>query len=103
MRTAIVCYDLKNVKSGDNARVKQRLELEDTTATTFQALNINSLFPERVNLHLPNTTFYVTISNLSVTSKQIANDIFSLIQSVGATPDKVYVAFITDDFILNAQ
>ena len=101
MRTAIVCYDLKNVKSGDNARVKERLELEDT-ATTFQALNVNSLFPDRVNLHLPNTTLYLNVSNSSVTSKQIANDVYSLIQSVGATPDKVYVAFITDDFILNA-
>ena len=102
MRTAIVCYDLKNVKSGDNARVKERLELEDT-ATTFQALNVNSLFPDRVNLHLPNTILYLNVSNPSVTSKQIANDVYSLIQSVGATPDKVYVAFITDDFILNAQ
>ncbi|MBD2536741.1 hypothetical protein H6G97_48860 [Nostoc flagelliforme FACHB-838] len=101
MRTAIVCYDLKNVKSGDNARVKERLELEDT-ATTFQALNVNSLFPDRVNLHLPNTRLYLNVSNPSVTSKQIANDVYSLIQSVGATPDKVYVAFITEDFIFNA-
>ncbi|WDD30128.1 hypothetical protein PQG02_00300 (plasmid) [Nostoc sp. UHCC 0926] len=103
MRTAIVCYDLKNVKSGDNRRVKEKLESFSDTFTTLQAPNINSLFLEWISFRLPDTTLYVSVSIPSLTAQQIANEVFRIIESVDAIPGKVFVAFITDYFILSAR
>jgi len=103
MRTAIVSYDLENVRLGDNFRVKSKLASFGNTYTTFQVLSTASSFPEWVNLRFPETTLCVSVINPLITTEKIADEVAIAIQSVDAIPGKIYVAFITDAFLWNAE
>ncbi|QTN32868.1 hypothetical protein HZ994_11205 [Akkermansiaceae bacterium] len=103
MKTAIISYDLRNTKPGDNSRVKSALEEFRNTHATLQALNVLSAFPRWVNLELPDTTLVATIADPDITAAKIAGEIASVIQNTNATVGKIYVAFLNtdDDFLVN--
>lgn len=103
MRTAIISYDLKGVKEGDNARVKSALTEFTNTHATLQGLDVFSAFPRWVNLNLPDTTILASIANPRVSAAQIAGEVASVIQSQKATPGRIYVAFLStdEDFLVN--
>ena len=56
MKTAVLSYDLKNTKPGDNAKVRRALESYIDTATRLSGLNALSVIPQWIRLELPDTT-----------------------------------------------
>ena len=105
MKAAIISYDLKNVTPYDNLRVKAALASFANTHSKLQGLNVLSPFPQWVDLRLPDTTLLLTVDNSAITAEQIAAEVVGLIEGLGATPDKVYVAFIEleGDFLYNSK
>lgn len=103
MRTAIISYDLKNVKDGDNSRVKAALTAFTNTHAILHGLDVFSSFPRWVNLGLPDTTVLASIANPNISAAKIATEVASVIRQEGANPDKIYVAFLStdEDFLIN--
>jgi|GEM_PF-5166659 hypothetical protein len=102
MATAIVAYDLKNVKADDNAKVKKAIVQRYTnTSTHFDSPNLLSYVPEWVRLRLPDTTIFVERAMGS--TDDAAAEIVSLIKSVGAEPGAVFVAYIGEHTLWNAD
>lgn len=96
MKSAIICYDLKNVKPYDNVLVKAELAKFSNTFTQTTGINVLSRFPDWVKMSFPDTTIIVSIPDVS-TAADIMVDILRVITSVGAEAGKVYVAFIDPD------
>lgn len=103
MKTAIISYDLKNVKSDDNEKVKKALTEYANTHASVQTLDVFSPFPRWVNLRFPDTTVLVTIANDTVTAAAIAGEVAGIILGQGAEIGKIYVGFLdlADDFLVN--
>lgn len=104
MKTAIICYDLRNVKPYDNVLVKAKLSTFSNVAMQSQGQNALSPFPDWVKLHFPDTTIIVTVVD-SITAKHLIDETLGIIASVGAEANRVYVAFIDpdNDFLWNAK
>lgn len=100
MKRALICYDLKNVTPDDNIRVKTALT-SDGFKSRHMALNLNSLFPKYFFAKLPDTTLLVDIIDQNLTPQDIGDFVVETIKSVGAIPQNVFVAFITESFIWN--
>lgn len=105
MRTAIIAYDLKNVKLGDNKRVKDYLSSHPDTSTTYRALDKDALSPQWFDASLPDTTLLLTVADPTITAEQIARRVSDVIYTLKAEPNRIYVAFIAngtnDTFIIN--
>jgi|LakMenEpi03Aug12_release.lakeMendotaPanAssembly.Ray.scaffolds.fasta_scaffold180617_4 hypothetical protein len=101
MKIAVISYDLKQVKADDNQRVKAAL-LEFTN--TYVGLKGYKLSPflERIVLRMPDTTISAEVTSVA-TPETIAHEVILVIQRVGAIPDKVYVAFIEEEYLWNAK
>jgi len=103
MKSAIICYDLKNVKPHDNILVKAELAKFSNTFTETVVDNLLSKFPDWVKLSFPDTTIIATVPD-TFTASALMEDVLRVITSVGAEADRVYIAFIDpeNDFIFNA-
>lgn len=104
MKSAIICYDLKNVKPYDNILVKAELAKFSNTTSTASADNLLSPFPDWVKMSFPDTTIIATVPS-NVAAKDLMADVLKVIASVGAHADKVYVAFIdpANDLLWNSE
>jgi len=51
---------------------------------------------------MPDTTITAEVDPASVSPMSIADVVIAVIKSVGATPDKVYVAFIDSEYLWNS-
>jgi hypothetical protein len=102
MKLAVITYDLKNVKSGDNENVKDALLGFVNTYTGLKYIDWLSGGARIVNLLYPDTTITAELEGTSETTTNIAAEVVAVIQGVGAVPDKVYVAFIEEEFLWNA-
>lgn len=102
-RIALVTYDLKDTKSGDNVRAKQALVDAGSVYTAKAGFNTLSSFPQWVKIDLPNTTLLAEVDD-SVTTEEICADVKRIITSTGSTPDKIFVCFIdySSDFLYEA-
>lgn len=101
MNTAIIAYDLKNVKPGDNTRVKEALVLRFTnTYTHLDGANNLSVFPEWVRLRFPDTTIFV--DNSTASAQAMVADVNHTILSVGAEPDAIFVAYVGENYLWNS-
>ena len=63
MKSAIICYDLKNVKPYDNILVKAELAKFRNTASTASADNLLAPFPDWVKMSFPDTTIIASVPN----------------------------------------
>ena len=99
IKTAIICYDLKNAQGNDNQKVKHALltQLNNTRATLQ-----NNLFSID-NRELPDTTLLRSIKDSNISTKQIAEEVADVIRRQGAEVGKIYVAFISisDHYLIN--
>lgn len=104
MKSAIICYDLKNVKPYDNVLVKAELAKFSNTFTHASANNMLARFPDWVKMNFPDTTIIASVPDGCVATDLMV-DILRVITSVGAEADKVYVAFIdpVNDFLWNSE
>lgn len=104
MKTAIITYDLKNVQPHDNILVKAELAKFTNTHTSVVSDNLLYAFPEWVRMSFPDTMLIAIVGD-SCTTESLLADTIRIIHSVGAEPDKVYVAFIdpTTDLLWNSQ
>src|SRR5258706_15431396 len=94
MNTALIAYDLKQVKPDDNSRVKKALEAYTDTFTQLGGGNVLSPFAEWIRLKLPDTTLICASGAAGLTAKTLADNVIAIIRKEGAIPDKGYVAFI---------
>jgi len=100
--TLIIAYDLKNVKPDDNSKVKKALIQKYTnTFTHLEAQNLLSLVPEWVRLKFPDTTIFV--ENATASAANVVSEVVSLIASVGAEADSVFVAYVGENSLWNAE
>ena len=102
MKIALITYDLKDVKSGDNAHVKEALMSYSNTYTQIKGFDLLSPSLRRIVLRMPDTTITAEVDPASVSPMSIADVVIAVIKSVGATPDKVYVAFIDSEYLWNS-
>lgn len=102
MKIAVIAYDLVAVKPDDNQRVKNALLSFTNTYAGLQGFNVLSPFLQHVILKMPDTTVTVQVI-AAISPKKIADDVLAVIRGVGATPDKVYVAFIEDEYLWNSM
>ena len=104
MKSAIICYDLKNVKPYDNVLVKAELAKFSNTFSSTSADNLLTPFPDWVSISFPDTTIIASVPNTS-TAADLMVDVLRVIASVGAEADKVYVAFIdpVNDLLWNSE
>lgn len=104
MKSAIICYDLKNVKPYDNILIKAELAKFSNTAITASADNLLSPFPDWVRMSFPDTTIIASVSS-ETTAADLMVDILQVIAAAGAEADKVYVAFIDpeSDLLWNSE
>ena len=102
MKIALINYDLKDVKSDDNAHVKEALMSYSNIYTQIKGFNLLSPFLSRIVLRMPDTTITAEVDPASVSPMSIADVVIAVIKSVGATPDKVYVAFIDSEYLWNS-
>jgi len=104
MKSAIICYDLKNVKPYDNVLVKAELAKFSNTLTSTTAANLLSRFPDWVKISFPDTTIIASVPD-AITAADLMVDILRVIASVRAEADKVYVAFIdpVNDLLWNSE
>lgn len=100
MKTVIIAYDLKNVRSGDNERVKHALLQSPNAQARFRAINELSAFPYWVTLSMPDTTIIAEVDD-ATTEREIAIAVDGIIQYVGATTKNIYVGEIGRNFLLN--
>ena len=104
MKTAIVSYDLKNVASGANLRVKRALKESTNAHFTAEGLNTSSRVPSWATVNLPDTTLLINDVSPQVTAGQLADEVIKIIKSQDADPARVYVAFISeDDCVVNLE
>lgn len=102
MNTAIIAYDLKNVKSEDNSAVKKALISKfANTFTHLDTPNMLSLVPEWVRLRFPDTTIFVDNSTAAVAA--IIAEVKQTIETAGAEPDSIFVAYIGEHLLWNAD
>jgi len=102
MSTLIIAYDLKNVNSEDNSNVKKALIQKYTnTFTHLDAPNILSFVPEWVRLRFPDTTIFV--ENASASAASVVAEVIQVIRAAGAEPDSVFVAYIGEHSLWNAE
>ena len=101
MKVALIAYDLKAVQADDNTRVKEALLSYSNTYTHIKGFNLLSPFLSRIVLSMPDTTITAEVDPSAVSPMSIADEVIAVIKSVGATPDKVYVAFIDSEFLWN--
>jgi len=102
MKTAIITYDLKVVTSDDNKRVKAALLSFTNTYEGLRGINVFSPFWERVVLKMPDTSITAEVIG-SPRPKDIADHVLAIIEAKGATADKVYVAFIEEEYLWNSK
>lgn len=102
MKTAIITYDLLNVKGDDNQNVKKALLNHSNTKAWFIGPNELSYMQEERFFVLPDTTIFVTVAG-NITTDAIIDDVIRVIESVGATPDKVFAAFIAEHKLFNSR
>lgn len=93
MKTAIIAYDLKNARPLDNVRVKTKLLEFSNTESEVEGPNVESFFPTWVRLKLPDTTIIANVRN-NVTVESLTIQLREVIESVGAEPGKIFIAFI---------
>ncbi len=93
MKTAIISYDLKNVKHDDNQKVKHALTQFTNTRTTLRDWK-NGLFSSLDNRKLPDTTLLCNIEDPNISAEQIAKEVAHVIRQQGAEVGKIFVAFI---------
>lgn len=103
MKVALIAYDLKAVKPDDNANAKAALLSYTNTYTHIKGFNLLSPFLERVVLKMPDTTIAAEVDPAFVSPKSIADEVITVIKSIGAIPDKVYVAFIDSEYLWNSE
>ncbi len=87
---------------GDNERVKSALLAFVNTYIGLRGYNALSPFLRYIFLEMPETTITAEIVG-AVSPQDIAHEIISVINKAGATPDKVYVAFISEEYLWNAE
>lgn len=88
MTIAVITYDLFDLKADDNQNVKNALLVFTNTCAELQGFNILNPFPQHVILKMPDTTLTAQVIR-SISPKQIADEVITVIRDVGATPDKV--------------
>nr|WP_290224187.1 hypothetical protein [Trichocoleus desertorum] len=93
MKTVIIAYDLKNARPLDNIRVKEKLLEFSNTANELEGPNLEGFLPTWVRLRLPDTTIICNVRN-NVTVESLTIQLREAIESVGAEPDKIFIAFI---------
>lgn len=90
-----------NVKGGDNKRVRSALLAFVNTYAGLHAYNSLSPFMQHVVLDMPETTITAEIIGAD-TPKGITHEVIAVIKKAGATPSKVYVAQVNDEYLWNA-
>jgi hypothetical protein len=103
IKTAIISYDLKNVKHDDNQKVKHALTQLTNTRTTPQDWKNPLLLSRLLNRELPDTTLLRRVEDPNISTKQIAEEVADVIRRQGAEVGKIYVAFISisDHYLIN--
>lgn len=102
MKIAVIAYDLEAVEPDHNQCVKEALLSFTNTYAGLQGFNILSPFLQHIVLRMPDTTVTAQVVG-TVSPKEIADDVIAVIREVGANPDKVYVAFIEDEYLWNSK
>jgi hypothetical protein len=98
----IIAYDLKNVRPDDNRNVKKALIQKYTnTYTHLDAQNSLSIVPEWVRLRFPDTTIFV--ENATASAASVVAEVVDTIRSIGAEADSVFVAYIGENSLWNAE
>jgi len=102
MKIALITYDLKNIKPDDNNNVKKALLSFTNTFVHATTANQLSIFMEQVVVKLPDTTVAAEVNPAITSPKAIVEEVIEIIKKAGATPDKVYVAFVDTGFCWNS-
>ncbi len=98
-KTVLISYDLKNVKSGDNERIKQALLSDQNTKNELVGFNNLSKKLEWVSLTLPETTLLAEVP-LNVSMQFINQRVNEIIKFNGAEAGKIFIAQLSPDFYL---
>jgi len=101
MRNAILAYDLKRPSPEDNTRVKNALESYNNVKSFCRVQNVASPYFQMIVADLPDTTLSISVINSLATAQTIALEVDEIIRKANAIPDKIYVAFVNDSFIIN--
>lgn len=99
MKAALVSYDLKNVKSSDNTRVKEELKNMFATTSGVSGIHLATGIPAWVEF--PETTLVLNVPD-DYTKEDVIVAVCKTIESVDAIPSRIFVAFISSLRVWNA-